>query len=320
MRQAGNHVEKDPIQSFEVPTLGVVIPVYNRESLVLETLESVRAQTTAPDKVIIIDDGSQDDSYAAVNRWLDQHQLDRQQWLLIHQANTGLSGARNAARPHTTDIDLVVFLDSDDLWPNDMVGRAKAFFQTHPDYAAASADGEKLYIDEQGNITTRELLPIEPANNPFTLLKNRSPLVCATFFSRKVLDTVGWFDARVKYAEDHLLWHLVATQGAWGYLEGAPFQYRYFHNPSQPHNSAIPRLSSRLRCARELADGLKQFASTEQLRDPDLRWAIWRTWYAVARACDKAGKRRIARRLYWEAIKANPVKLKSLLRFFRCCP
>lgn len=314
------YVEKTVTNPDTAPTLAVVIPVYNRETLVLETLASVHSQDVIPDRVIIIDDGSQDNSYDSIDYWLNQHQLDRQQWRLIRQANTGLSGARNAARPYTGDLDLVVFLDSDDLWPEDMVARAKAFFQAHPNYAAASADGEKLYIDEQGQITDRELLPIEPDDNPFTLLKNRSPLVCATFFSRKVLDTVGWFDARVKYAEDHLLWHLVATQGAWGYLEGKPFQYRYFHNPSQPHNSAIPRLSSRLRCARELARGLKRFASSEQMRDPDLRWAIWRTWYAVARACDKAGKRRIARCLYWEAIKANPLKLKSLLRFLRCCP
>ncbi|WP_027858069.1 glycosyltransferase family 2 protein [Marinobacterium jannaschii] len=299
--------------------LAVVIPVYNRETLVLETLDSVRRQDVQPDLVVIIDDGSTDCSHTNVEHWIQSHKLDPARWRLVHQVNKGLSSARNAARPFVSNMDLIVFLDSDDIWPEDFVRRAKNHFQANPDDIAASSDGVKLFYDEQGSITHRKLLPLEPNPQSFRLLRNRSPLVCATVFKLSALDSIGWFDVRIRYGEDHLLWHLIATQGSWGYLPGKPFQYRYFHNPQQPHASTAPQLTSRLRCARVLSKRLNELCDQNQLRNPDVRWAIWKTWYAAARACDKAGKKAAARRLYWEAIKADPRQIKAAAHYLRCC-
>lgn len=307
------HIEKNP---SSLPTLAAVIPVYNREQLVLETLESVRSQTCPPNKVIIVDDGSSDNSVQNILRWITEHGLCTKTWILIRQDNAGVSVARNAARPHVQDIDLVAFLDSDDLWPEDFIHRSKYYFKTHTQAIAASCDSEKIYITA-GQIEKTDPLPLSPHADAYQMLRKRAPLVCATTFSRPALEQLDWFDPQVTYAEDHLLWHLIAALGSWGYMEGTPFQYRYFQDQISSHISSNPHLLSRVRCARKLSRQLGKLSVEHGVATSRFRWVTWKTWYAAGRACEKAGKKQFARCLYWEAVKTNPWRLKALLRYVR---
>lgn len=92
--------------------VSVVLPVYNRARYVGEAIESVLSQTLPPDELIVVDDGSTDDSVAVVQRFA------RPELRVIRRANGGIGAARNSGLCALTG-DLVAFIDSDDLWERD---------------------------------------------------------------------------------------------------------------------------------------------------------------------------------------------------------
>lgn len=92
--------------------VSVVLPVYNRAHYVGEAIESVLAQTLPPDELIVVDDGSTDDSVAVVERFA------RPEIRVLRQPNGGIGSARNAGLRAVTG-ELVAFIDSDDLWERD---------------------------------------------------------------------------------------------------------------------------------------------------------------------------------------------------------
>lgn len=106
-------------------TVSVVIPTYNRAHLLDETVRSVLAQTHAPHEVIIVDDGSTDDTEALCAGYPEPVRY-------IKQANTGLPGARNTGIRAATG-DYVALVDSDDLWDPRKLEIQLAALEEHPE-------------------------------------------------------------------------------------------------------------------------------------------------------------------------------------------
>lgn len=104
-------------------TISVVIPAYNAATTLGATLESVLQQSVQPDEILVMDDGSSDDTGLIASSFGPRVTL-------LRQANKGLSGARNAliAKAHSN---LIAFLDSDDLW--------------HPRYIETQLKAASLY-------------------------------------------------------------------------------------------------------------------------------------------------------------------------------
>ncbi|MFN7956486.1 MAG: glycosyltransferase family A protein [bacterium] len=89
-----------------------MLPVYDCEAYVGEAIESVLAQTVAPDELIVVDDGSTDASLAVVERFA------RPSLHVIRQQNAGIGAARNRGLGGATG-ELIAFIDADDLWERD---------------------------------------------------------------------------------------------------------------------------------------------------------------------------------------------------------
>lgn len=103
------------------PLVSAIIPMYNRESLIAETIESVQAQSYSPIEIIVVDDGSTDRSAAAVKSFKnpDIH--------YYYQSNRGAGAARNTGISHAQG-EYYAFLDSDDLWlPEKITLQIQAF-------------------------------------------------------------------------------------------------------------------------------------------------------------------------------------------------
>ena len=113
------------------PLVSVVVPTYNAPALLRETLDTVFAQTLADFEVVVVDDGSTDDT-PDVLRSLDDPRLR-----IVRQANAGIGAARNrgidAARGR-----YVALLDHDDLWKPDKLAVQVEFMQRHPACAACA--------------------------------------------------------------------------------------------------------------------------------------------------------------------------------------
>lgn len=89
--------------------ISVVIPCYNQQEYLPDAIESVLSQSVLPCEIIVVDDGSTDNSGSIADRYAESHGVK-----VIHQVNKGLSSARNTGIMNSTG-DYVVFLDADDI-------------------------------------------------------------------------------------------------------------------------------------------------------------------------------------------------------------
>jgi glycosyltransferase involved in cell wall biosynthesis len=93
--------------------VSVIIPLFNKEAFIEQTLQSVMKQTYRDFECIIVDDGSTDDSINVVKKFIEENRLP---WKLLSQSNSGQTKARNNGIRNSVG-EYLAFLDSDDLWP-----------------------------------------------------------------------------------------------------------------------------------------------------------------------------------------------------------
>lgn len=114
-------------------SVAVVIPLYNHEKFIAGTLDSVLAQTMPAHEIIVIDDGSQDDSAAIAERYAARHPSLR----VVHQANAGAHNAINAGIAAARS-DYVAILNSDDAYHPERIERCRAVLATRPEIDAVA--------------------------------------------------------------------------------------------------------------------------------------------------------------------------------------
>lgn len=127
-------------------TISVVIPAYNMEAYIEHTLLSISAQCLLPDEVIIVNDGSTDNTQEIVEKWLKEQgsNINSQ---LVNKTNGGLSSARNTGIELATG-DLIALLDSDDKYHSDFLLTARDAFQAEQGLALFFAN--QKVVDEHG--------------------------------------------------------------------------------------------------------------------------------------------------------------------------
>jgi glycosyltransferase involved in cell wall biosynthesis len=108
----------------QYPLVSVIIPVYNGARFLRAALESVFAQTYRPFEVIVVDDGSTDDSATIAQSFPDVR--------YIHQTNQGVAAARNAGL-EAAQGEFFAFLDQDDLWTPEKLTLQVDYLLSHPD-------------------------------------------------------------------------------------------------------------------------------------------------------------------------------------------
>ena len=108
--------------------ISVLIPTYNSERTIVATLDSVLSQTLPPDEILIMDDGSTDNTVSLLGRY-------KPRITLIQQRNRGVAQARNALAERARG-DLIAFLDHDDLWHPQYLATQRKLFGDHPQAAA----------------------------------------------------------------------------------------------------------------------------------------------------------------------------------------
>ena len=108
----------------------VIIPTFNRGWIVSEAIDSVLGQTFRDVELIVIDDGSEDDTQAILNRYLRCEHGDKIR--MIRQENQGVSAARNRGIREASGR-FIALLDSDDLWLPEKLEKQIEFFEKKPD-------------------------------------------------------------------------------------------------------------------------------------------------------------------------------------------
>lgn len=128
-------------------TLSVIIPVYNRESLIGRTLDSIAAQTLRPRRLIVVDNASDDDTLAVVERWRREKGLPAGMDVrILSERKPGASAARNRGLKEA-DTDWVMFFDSDDIMLPGHIERAMRTAAANPDADIVGWDVDQELAD-----------------------------------------------------------------------------------------------------------------------------------------------------------------------------
>jgi GT2 family glycosyltransferase len=210
---------------LKTTSVSVVIPTYNRSCLLTQALDSVLGQTQPPQEVIVIDDGSRDDTRARVDPYRDRVRY-------IYQENQGVSAARNRGVREATG-EVVAFLDSDDVWHP---CKLQCQLQALADHPALALLGTGV-IEWPGEFpdvpapTAADLLPI-----PYRRLVVKNYFTTSSLLARReALARVGPFDTSMSGPEDYDLWLRVANIAPVAKLNLPLTGYRYVPGSLSSH-------------------------------------------------------------------------------------
>jgi len=182
--------------SSKTPLVSVIIPTYNRGWVIAEAVDSVLQQDFGDYELIVVDDGSTDNTADILRSYGNAITV-------ICQSNKGVSAARNRGIEASTG-ELIAFLDSDDLWLPRKLSRQVAFFKAHPD--AMINQTEEQWI--------RNGVRVNPKNRHLKfsgMIFERSLELClvspsAVMARRHLFEAVGLFDIHLPACEDYDMW------------------------------------------------------------------------------------------------------------------
>ncbi len=181
--------------------VSVVIPTYNYGRFVVEAVESVLAQTYRDFEIIVVDDGSTDDTPARLEPFMGRI-------CYVHQHNQGLSAARNtgilAAKGHW-----IAFLDSDDQWHPRKLEIQMGYLAGHPDVDMLATDGLADFSGAWPEIELDAAPPAEGIELEDIAIRTRfGP--GGVVVRKECFDKVGLFDTDLRSIEDRDMWIRIA--------------------------------------------------------------------------------------------------------------
>ena len=183
-----------------MPTVSVVIPAYNVERLIRQTLDSVLAQTYRDFEVVVVDDGSKDATAEVVSGYGEPVRC-------IRQANAGPSAARNRGLREARG-EFVAFLDADDLWLPEKLAAQMPLFDAEGRVGLVYCRFERMDMDGRPLPTTPWLTP---TGRVYYQLLERSYVPASTPVVRKAcFERAGCFPEDMSWAEDWHLWIRIA--------------------------------------------------------------------------------------------------------------
>lgn len=294
------------------PLVTVIIPTYNRGACISQAISSVLAQTFDQFEIIVVDDGSTDDTAAILQGFGSAIRV-------IRQKNSGVSNARNAGIAAARG-EWLAFLDSDDLWMPDKLMIQWNDILANPAAVAHAVDVD--IADTDGNVLS--LFELRGRRSEYS----KTPLRCTplvevldcNFFTQAVIvrsDVVrraGLFPASMRIHEDILFLSRIALEGPFLVNVNAGVRLRrvtsladtlssiHLKNPIESHFNRCKLFAALLRDARLSSDERK----TTRRRLSGAR-------FDLSEAHARLGNRVEARSLRWRSVIDN-LGLRSLVR------
>ena len=191
---------------MDAPAVSVIIPTYNRRDLVQRALQSVFAQTYRDFEIVVIDDGSTDDTRAVVE--------GRERVRYLFQENAGPASARNLGIRKALG-EMIAFLDSDDVWWPDFLETQLDVLNRYPDAALVCARSIVGKKEAKYFPLTQELIVGDLYPKLYQQSFVRTP---ATVVRKSCLDAVGYFNESYLWSEDHDLWLRIASKYTVAYV------------------------------------------------------------------------------------------------------
>lgn len=178
-------------------TVSVIIPLYNSSGTIEACLRSVLAQSISVHEIIVIDDGSTDDSLQIIQTLKQNDQIDN--LLIYQQENSGPSAARNLGISVSSG-EFIAFLDSDDTWLETKLEKQMICFDNHSEVGII---GTNYRIS---NTKVNETIKKPPKVISFHQLLFKNYFVTSSVVIRRSALGSNLFNERKRYSEDYELW------------------------------------------------------------------------------------------------------------------
>lgn len=246
----------------------IIIPLYNKENLILNTLSTVLAQSYQDYEIVIVNDGSTDNSVAEVEKVKDLRIR------LIHQQNAGVSAARNRGVEEAKG-ELIAFLDADDAWDPEYLETQYRLSRQYPDCTVFACN--YVFRDTAGK-TIPTILRRLPFSGEDGILVNYFEVACyshpplwtsAVIVRKAALQSIGGFPVGVKSGEDLLTWARLSIKGRIAFCKrplaiynlGQGYDYSHLPPRRQDRNDPVGRSLLQLYKSHPSVIGLRHYIS-----------------------------------------------------------
>lgn len=212
------------LNAGHTPRASIIVPAYNATATIVPTLDSLCAQTFPDYEVVVVDDGSTDETAAVVRA--HGHPRIR----LVRQQNRGLAGARNTGIANARGA-FIGFCDADDLWRPSKLSAHVAHLEASPQVGLSYSGS--LLIDENGqplriaqkprlkNVTAAQIFRRNPVGNGSAAVLRRAALDDIAWRPLHETTRDWWFDENFRQSEDIECWLRLALTTGWQ-VEGVP--------------------------------------------------------------------------------------------------
>lgn len=197
--------------------VSIIIPSYNAENTILASIQSVTKQGSEHAEIIIVDDGSKDNTKKIIEPLISNHKIR-----YFYKENGGAASARNYGITKAEG-KYIGFLDADDTYLPGMISQCVEALDTEG-YDLVSVDNYMVYYEGDAEVR-REIQSYEwiekPADELFCLFLDVGAIggVHKAFFRRDLFDKVGFLDTSLPVYEDLDLWVRIAMHGLkWGHI------------------------------------------------------------------------------------------------------
>lgn len=275
-----------------MPKVSIIIPTYNRAKLISRAIESVLAQTYKDYEIIIVDDGSTDNTQEVLAVYMDRIRY-------VRQSNKGISGARNRGIGEVQG-EYVAFLDSDDTWvPEKLAVQVEVLDRNKK---VGIVYSRMQIFDEEGKPCGFK--PEEKTGkNYLELLEIRGDITTSTVVTRKeCFDKVGVFDPNLPPMEDFDMW-LRISRFYDIYEVESPILAHYFDHSHQATKNPFKVYEGLVKLETKMlsmADNAPQRIRTKIISRLTMHQ------YTLSRLYYKNGRFQESLQLAWSSIMNNP--------------
>jgi glycosyltransferase involved in cell wall biosynthesis len=199
------------------PFILVVIPTYNRRSVLFRAIDSVLNQTYQNFKLIVVDDASDDGTFEEVLVQYQKEIRDKKMFLLKNETNLGVSASRNLAVRYDSEASWVAFLDSDDEWMEHKLQKQVDFLVGHPE--SQIIHGEEIWVRNGKRVNPK----LKHAKSGGHIFKRCIDLCLispsAVFIKKSFFNDCGGFNEDYPVCEDYDLWLTMTAKTSVGFVE-----------------------------------------------------------------------------------------------------
>ncbi len=278
-----------------MPLISVIIPAYNAERTLQETVDSVQNQTFSEIEIIIINDGSTDQTWNLIQS------LDDLRIRAFSYENGGVAVARNRGISHATG-EFVAFIDADDLWTPDKLELQLDALKQHPE-AGVAYSWNYFYYESTGNRVSGHGANFEgdvyaPLLQNNFLENGSNPLI-----RRQAIEQTGEFDSTFPHCADWDFYLRLAAQ--WHFVRVPKHQVIYRQSS---HSMSSTKVNEIERQCLEVVEKSYQAAPAEyqSLKNKSLAWIYEYCTQQYLQSSDDLTGVQTATQKFWKAVQLHP--------------